>query len=126
MGGSSALAPGAGVLAPGFGGGVTAAEAAAMGAAPTVTGTGLAGMSGAGLEAASGLSKAGLARAGASGLSSLMSQSEDQQRSTPRMPTPASPKGMPMRNSDPVSPYGIMKRRMQGGVSSLPGSGRIA
>jgi hypothetical protein len=127
MGGSSALAPGAGVLAPGFGGGVTAAEAAAMGAAPTVAGTELAGMSGAGLEAASsGLSKAGLARAGASGLSSLMSQSEDQQRSTPRMPTPASPKGMPMRNSDPVSPYGIMKRRMQGGVSSLPGSGRIA
>ena len=123
MGGSSALAPGAGVLAPGFGGGVTAAEAAAMGAAPTVAGTELAGISGAGIQpAAGGISKSGLARAASSGLSSLMDESERDKREPvsarpPRMPAP--------RASEPVSPYDISKRRREQMSSSLPGSGRI-
>ena len=124
-GASSTLAPGAGVLAPGFGGGVAASQIpAGLTGQAAVDATMKAGMSGAGFQPTglSAAAKKGLAKAGASGLQSIMNQSESQEQSPPPMPAPAP---APRRYEGGESPYEEMKRRRLARSGSLPGSGGI-
>ena len=126
-GASTTLAPGAGVLAPGYGGGVMASQIpAGLTGQAAIDATMKAGMSGAGLQPAglSAAAKKGLAKAGASGLSSLMSQSESQQQAPPPS-APPPPPAAPNRREMP-SPEEIRRRRMMDGKrSGIAGSGRI-
>ena len=120
-GASTSLAPGAGVLAPGFGGGVTAAEAAALGGGATgIPGTMTAGVSGAGLQPAAatgGISKSALMKAGAQGLSSLSGGGGERQQAPPPPAPPPAPRPM----VKVPGPYDKMRER-RSGLRSLPGS----
>ena len=117
-GAGSALAPGAGVLAPGYGGGVTAAQLAA-GNVTAAEAANLAAAGGAG--AGSGIG-AGL-KAASTGLSSLMAGMGGPSQTPAPPPPPMPSRPNPMK---PVSPYDLDERRRMGGIGSIPGSGRIA
>ena len=119
---AAALAPGAGVLAPGYGGGVLASQVPG-GIAATTDATMKAGISGAGFQP-SGLSasaKKGLARVGEYGLRSIADRRKQQERQPMASASPMPP---PKPLGDVPSPYERMRRR-RSGISSVPGSGSI-
>jgi hypothetical protein len=121
--GSGALAPGAGVLAGGAGGGVTAGTAAAGGFAPSVLGTAAAGKAGLGLPAATSLGSK-LTGPGAS----MMLKGLGQATSRPQRQAMGSPPP-PQRRRGPMQPppmpgrAGIEQLRRPG--RNLPGNRRI-
>jgi hypothetical protein len=122
------LAPGAGVLAPSFGGGVTASQAAGAGFLPTVKGTMAAGQAGLGSQSAPSLMssiKGGLSSLGEKisnfkmpeGLGALGSGGGNRPA-----PPPASPP-IQRRKSQSVDPRQFMRKPTMG--QGLPGSRRI-